>query len=80
MKWCIMHDTPPDIEVDDGFFQICEPCFTKLSDLHDDIKSLKKRLDRRESTEEISRFIERMEKFDKRSEGTQQILKELGLK
>jgi hypothetical protein len=67
-------------ELPDGYFMIHPDCFHELSDLKDDIESTKKRLERGESTEEISRFIKRMEKFDKRWEGTQQILKEIGLR
>ncbi|UCD07128.1 MAG: hypothetical protein JSW41_04855 [Candidatus Aenigmatarchaeota archaeon] len=80
MAFCLWCETGDEDDLEDGMFSIHPSCFHKMSDAKDDIKSVKKRLDRGETTEEIVRFIKRMEDFDRRWEGTENLLKEMGVR
>jgi len=71
--WCETGDGQPKPDM----FWIHIDCFHKLSDFLDDFKSVKKRLEEGESTEEISRFLNRMRDFNERWDKTIKIIEKV---
>ncbi len=79
-SWCIWCEPPESwwASKEKRMFWIHEKCFEEFNDAISDLKSMKKRLDERESTEEISRFIKRMEVFKSKWDNTTEALKSKG--
>jgi len=66
--WCETGRIPRNLE-EKGFVWMHLECFMNITNLHHDIKSIKERLEGRNS-EPVERFIKRMEEFDKRVKNT----------